>query len=247
MAGTLRYSVVIPARYESSRLPGKPLVDLCGLPMIQHVWLRCCQAVEDVSQVVIATDDERIRNVAESFGARAIMTSGDCLTGTDRVAEANETLDSDFVVNVQGDEPLLDPASIRQVAEAYRANGGAIINAMCPILDETEFRSFTVPKVVASNDGKLLYMSRSPIPLTKSGAFVTARKQVCIYAFGREHLEFFASIKRKSPLEKIEDIEILRFLEHGYEVQMIEVEGGSIAVDVPEDVDRVVALMTAGR
>jgi 3-deoxy-manno-octulosonate cytidylyltransferase (CMP-KDO synthetase) len=247
MAKALNYSVVIPARYESSRLPGKPLVDLCGSPMIEHVWLRCCQAVEDVSQVVIATDDERIRSVAEGFGARVIMTSSACLTGTDRVAEANRTLNSDFVINVQGDEPLLDPTSISQVAEAYVTSGGAIINAMCPILDETEFRSHTVPKVVAGNDGKLLYMSRSPIPLTKSGEFVTARKQVCIYAFGREHLEFFASIKRKSPLEKIEDIEILRFLEHGYEVQMIEVEGGSIAVDVPEDVDRVVALMNANR
>jgi 3-deoxy-manno-octulosonate cytidylyltransferase (CMP-KDO synthetase) len=245
MTDTLNYSIVIPARFESSRLPGKPLVDLCGLPMIQHVWQRCCEAVDDVSQVVIATDDERIRSVAESFGSRVVMTSSDCLTGTDRVAEANEDLDSDFVINVQGDEPLLDPDSIRQVVTAYIQSKGAIINAMCPILEEEEFRAFTVPKVVADINGELLYMSRAAIPLTKSGEFVTAQKQVCIYAFSREHLRFFASNKQKSPMEQIEDIEILRFLEHGYSVRMIEVDGGSIAVDVPADVERVVAIMSA--
>jgi 3-deoxy-manno-octulosonate cytidylyltransferase (CMP-KDO synthetase) len=245
MTAEPNYSIVIPARYESSRLPGKPLVDLCGLPMIQHVWQRCCEAA-DSSQVVIATDDERIRSVAEGFGSRVVMTSSDCLTGTDRVAEANEVLDSDFVINVQGDEPLLDPGSIRQVVAAYIQSKGAIINAMCPILDEDEFRSFTVPKVVTGIKGALLYMSRSAIPLTKSGKFVTAHKQVCIYAFSREHLRFFASNKQKSPMEQIEDIEILRFLEHGYSVRMVEVNGGSIAVDVPADIDRVAARISSG-
>jgi 3-deoxy-manno-octulosonate cytidylyltransferase (CMP-KDO synthetase) len=246
MNNNLNYSIVIPARYESSRLPGKPLVDLCGLPMIQHVWQRCCEAVDDAGQVVIATDDERIRLVAEGFGSRVVMTSSACLTGTDRVAEANEVLNSDFVVNVQGDEPLLDPASIRKVVDAYIQSQGAIINAMCSIPDEDEFRSFTVPKVVTGIKGELLYMSRSPIPLTKSGEFVAAHKQVCIYAFSREHLRFFASNKQKSPMEEIEDIEILRFLEHGYAVQMVDVDSGSIAVDVPADVERVVAVMSAG-
>jgi 3-deoxy-manno-octulosonate cytidylyltransferase (CMP-KDO synthetase) len=132
------------------------------------------------------------------------------------------------------------------VVAAYIKSKGAIINAMCPILDEDEFRSFTVPKVVTGIEGELLYMSRAAIPLTKSGEFVTAQKQVCIYAFSREHLRFFASNKQKSPMEQIEDIEILRFLEHGYSVRMIEVDGGSIAVDVPADVESVVARMSAG-
>ncbi len=240
----LDFAVVIPARFESSRLPGKPLVDLLGKPMIRHVWERCCRAV-GAGRVYVATDDRRIATACESFAAQVIMTTSDCLTGTDRLAQANEQLQKDFLVNVQGDEPLVDPRDIVTVVEQYRAHPGTVINAMCAITDPAEHQSLTVPKVVTSTSGRLLYMSRAGVPLTKGGKFVSACKQVCIYAFSREHLAFFASSPTKTPLEQIEDIEILRFLENDIPVTMIEVETGSLAVDVAEDIPRVVAKLKA--
>ena len=237
-----KFAVVIPARYQSSRFPGKPLVDLCGKPMIQHVWERCCEAV-GTEKVYVATDSDQIESVVESFGGAVIRTSSDCLTGTDRLAEANRQLNCDFIINVQGDEPLISPTDINTVAQAYLAGDGSVVNAMCKIIDEREFRSFTVPKVVCDQSNKLLYMSRSAIPLTKNNEFKFSYKQVCIYAFSKEHLEFFISHQSKTPLEEIEDIEILRFLESQYPVQMIEVDSGSMAVDIPEDVVRVKAAL----
>lgn len=239
------FAVVIPARYQSSRYPGKPLVDLCGKPMIQHVWERCCRAV-GAEKVYVATDSDQIEATVQSFGGAVIRTSSNCLTGTDRLAEANRTLNCDFIINVQGDEPLISPDDINTVAQAYLDGDGSVVNAMCQITDELEFRSFTVPKVVCDQSQKLLYMSRSAIPLTKTNEFKLAFKQVCIYAFSKEHLEFFISHQNKTPLEQIEDIEILRFLESSYNVQMIEVDSGSFAIDVPEDVDRVVAALQQG-
>lgn len=236
------YAVVIPARYESSRFPGKPLVDLCGKPMIQHVWERCCTAV-GIDKVFVATDNDHIEAVVKAFGGSVIRTSSACLTGTDRLAEANRQLNCDFIINVQGDEPLISPDDINTVAQAYLNGDGSVVNAMCKIKDEQEFRSFTVPKVVCNPSGKLLYMSRSSIPLTKSGEFKSAFKQVCIYAFSKEHLEFFLSHQQKTPLESIEDIEILRLLESDYNVNMIEVDSGSIAIDIPEDVDKVLNVL----
>ena len=234
------FAVVIPARYESSRFPGKPLVDLCGKPMIQHVWERCCQAVGS-TLVYVATDDERIQHVVHKFGGQVVMTSSECLTGTDRLAEANLQLDCDFIVNVQGDEPLINPADINSVIEAFLRTGN-VTNAMCPITSEQEFRSLTVPKVTFSQSRKLLYMSRAGIPLTKSGDFKFGYKQVCIYAFSKDQLAFFYKNKVKTPHEEVEDIEILRFLESDYCVDMVEVEAGSLAVDRPEDIDAVIRL-----
>jgi len=233
------YAVVIPARYQSSRFPGKPLVDLCGKPMIQHVWERCCEAV-GATKVYVATDSDKIDEVVKDFGGAVIRTSSNCLTGTDRLAEANQTLDCDFIINVQGDEPLICPNDINTIVNAYLEGDGSVVNAMCEITDEREFNSLTVPKVVCDQSGKLLYMSRAGIPLTKDGEFKFAHKQVCIYAFSKQHLEFFLSQQKKTPLESVEDIEILRFLESEYPVQMIKVNSGSMAIDILEDVERVV-------
>lgn len=229
-----KFAVVIPARYESSRFPGKPLAKILGLPMIQHVWNRCCQAV-DKSLVYVATDDESIKDVVESFGGQVVLTSSSCLTGTDRLAEANETLRCNFIVNVQGDEPLIDPAHINAAIAAYEETG-KVTNAMCAINSAAEFFSRAVPKVVTSGSGRLLYMSRSPIPGAKTDDFFFGYRQVCIYVFSSEHLKFFGSAHEKAPLEKVEDIEILRFLEADYQVNMIEVSAGSLAVDFPEDI-----------
>lgn len=232
------YAVVIPARYESSRFPGKPLVDLCGKPMIQHVWERCCLAVGR-EKVYVATDDTRIQEAVRSFGGQVVMTSSDCLTGTDRLAEANLQLGCDFIVNVQGDEPLINPNDINTVIESFLKTGN-VTNAMCPITSEAEFRSLTVPKVTFSQSRKLLYMSRAGIPQTKTGEYKFGYKQVCIYAFSKAQLEFFYSNKVKTPHEQVEDIEILRFLESNYIVDMVEVKAGSLAVDVPGDISGVI-------
>ncbi|UXK09893.1 3-deoxy-manno-octulosonate cytidylyltransferase [Shewanella putrefaciens] len=238
----MKYAVVIPARYQSSRFPGKPLVDICGKPMIQHVWERCCIAVGQ-DKVYVATDSDKIRLVSESFGARVIMTSSNCMTGTDRLSEANKQLNCDFIINVQGDEPLIEPNDILSVINEYQQSPETVINAMCPITSEDEFRSFTVPKVVASKSGNLLYMSRSPIPVTKGDQFVFGYKQVCIYAFSKNHLEFFASHQQKTLIEEVEDIEILRFLENDIAVQMIEVPNSSVAVDIPSDLEKVMQIL----
>jgi 3-deoxy-manno-octulosonate cytidylyltransferase (CMP-KDO synthetase) len=206
--------------------------------MIQHVWERCCLAVGK-NKVYVATDDLRIQKAVVEFGGQVVMTSSECLTGTDRLAEANLQLDRDFIVNVQGDEPIINPDDINTVIQVFLESGN-VTNAMCQIESEAEFRSLTVPKVVFSQSGKLLYMSRAGIPLTKTADYMFSYKQVCIYAFSRKQLAFFYSNKVKTPHEQVEDIEILRFLESDYPVQMVTVNSGSLAVDVPEDVERVV-------
>jgi 3-deoxy-manno-octulosonate cytidylyltransferase (CMP-KDO synthetase) len=235
----LSFAIVIPARYQSSRFPGKPLVDILGKPMIQRVWEQCCQAVPE-NLVYVATDDDKIEKVCENFGAQVIMTSSSCLTGTDRLAEANKSLNCDFIVNVQGDEPLINPSDIQSVINAYILKPEQIVNAMCEIKDESEFRSFTVPKVVVTKSGILMYMSRSPIPISKNNEYKKAFKQVCIYAFSKSHLSMFSSQSQKTTNEAIEDIEILRFLENDIPVKMIEVSQSSIAVDVPDDLKKVI-------
>jgi 3-deoxy-manno-octulosonate cytidylyltransferase (CMP-KDO synthetase) len=239
MSSQLNYAVVIPARYQSSRFPGKPLVDILGKPMIQHVWERCVDAV-GAELVYVATDSKEIQLAVEAFGGQVVMTSSECLTGTDRLAEANVTLKRDFLINVQGDEPLINPDDIVRVIKRYQDCPEQIVNAMAAIHSEEEFRSNSVPKVVASKSGRLMYMSRAAIPTTKELAFEGSFKQVCIYAFSAVHLAFFASSGEKTPIENLEDIEILRFLENDIPVQMVEVDSASIAVDFPEDVERVV-------
>ena len=238
----LSYAVVIPARFQSSRFPGKPLVDINGKPMIQHVWEKCISAV-DKKLVYIATDNQKIATVCQNFGANVVMTSDTCKTGTDRVAEANLQLNFDFLINVQGDEPLVNPADINKVISEYLNHPGQVINAMCPIASEDEFRSLNVPKIVVTSSSRLMYMSRSPIPITKTNDFKKSFKQVCIYAFSKEHLVFFSGFEQKMPIEEIEDIEILRFLENDIPVRMVEVEAGSVAVDIPADVGRVLSAM----
>jgi 3-deoxy-manno-octulosonate cytidylyltransferase (CMP-KDO synthetase) len=224
------FAIIIPARYRSTRFPGKPLAEIAGKPMIQHVWERCMEAV-DPGDVFVATDDDRIRKACEGFGASVLITSDDCLTGTDRVAEAAAQLDHSFIVNVQGDEPMVNAKDIWTVAEAFRRGDGSVVNAMAPIVDEREYWS---PK------GQLQYMSRAPIPANKAKAFEKARKQGCIYAFSREHLVLFSAATEKGPLESIEDIEILRFIEMGIGVSLVELASTRMAVDTPEDLQQVV-------
>lgn len=235
----MSYLVVIPARFQSTRLPGKPLADLGGSPLIEHVWRRCCQAV-DAADVVIATDDDRIASVATAFGANIEITSSECPTGTDRVAEVASRHPADWYVNVQGDEPFVDPAAIQTIIKATdnAASEVSAINTMSIIADEAEFRSETVPKPVTDIHGRLLYMSRAAIPTDKKLGFRTAFRQVGLYAFRTSALELYRPGAKKSPLEEIEDIEILRVIEAGLRVQMVEVQASGIAVDTQHDLER---------
>lgn len=235
----LSFLVVIPARFQSTRFPGKPLADLGGSPLLEHVWRRCCEAV-DATDVIIATDDDRIAVEATNFGAVVEMTSSTCLTGTDRVAEVASRHFADWYVNVQGDEPFVDPASIRYVIEATQTatSDVAAINTMSVITEEAEFRSETVPKPVTDQSGRLLYMSRAAIPTDKHLAFRAAFRQVGLYAFRRSSLAFYEPGAAKSPLEEIEDIELLRLLEAGSHIHMLQVPAGGFAVDTPADLAR---------
>lgn len=235
MASTTDYAVIIPARYQSSRLPGKPLVQLSGVPMIVRTYRQCLKACP-AERIHVATDDDRIREVCEQHGISVLMTSSQCLTGTDRLAECAQQLDVDVFINVQGDEPVFNPDDLRRMIEACSQWPGEVLNGYCAIEKEAQFRSTSTPKVVLRPDGRLLYMSRATIPGTKSNEFVRGWRQVCLYAFPRESLAAFAACDSKTPLESLEDIEILRFLELGWEVRMLELSQDSIAVDNPEDV-----------
>lgn len=226
---------IIPARYESTRFPGKPLANINGYPMIKHVWDKCFEFTGNKDNIFVATDDERIEKVCKDFSINTIMTSSKCLTGTDRVAEASRIIGANRVINVQGDEPLICAKDIALVAE----QSCDVCCGMCDILSESDFYSINVPKVVTDAKGNLLYMSRSPIPISKKEKFITAKKQVCIYGFSSKSLYDFCEQKKKTPLESIEDIEILRFLEMGYKVKMVQVSNSSIAVDEFSDIKRV--------
>lgn len=232
------YAVIIPARFESSRLPGKPLIPLCGVPMIVRTYRQCIKACP-ASSIYVATDDERIAKVCIKYGIRVLMTSKYCLTGTDRVAECAKQLDADIYINVQGDEPVFNPEDLTVVLTKAQMFPGEVLNGFCAIDDETLFHNLGIPKVVMRKDNRLLYMSRSAIPGTKKQDFVRGWRQICLYAFPRLALQTFAEYGRKTPLEEIEDIEILRFLELGWDVRMVELSNDSIAVDCPDDVARV--------
>ncbi|MEM6960177.1 MAG: 3-deoxy-manno-octulosonate cytidylyltransferase [Myxococcota bacterium] len=237
-------AIVIPARFQSSRFPGKPLVPLLGKPMVLWVCERCADAL-DADSTCVATDDVRIAHVVEEAGFNAVMTSPSALTGTDRVAEAAELLDKDVVVNVQGDEPTLDPSDIVSVLDTKFSNVNEVVNGFCRVSVDEDPTNVNIPKVAMSESGRMLYMSRAAVPGSKELVADTLDyfKQVCIYGFTREELRAFHRFGRKSALEAREDIEILRFLELEVPVRMVETSGKSYAVDVPEDVPRVESIL----
>lgn len=230
--------LIIPARYKSSRFPGKPLIVLNGKTMIKRVWEQCSKAF-DPSLIYIATEDERILKHCNENGMQCILTSDNCLTGTDRVAEVAKKIEADYYVNVQGDEPVINPEDIIKIIELLPQSDGKILNGYCEIDNSEDYLSVSVPKVVMRQDNRLLYMSRATIPGNKNNTFQKGFRQVCIYAFPKEALNVFSQILEKTPMELEEDIEILRFLEIGYEVQMVKMSKESIPIDNPEDVDKV--------
>ena len=238
---------VIPARFASTRLPGKPLVPLGGKPMIERVWNRVRQA-SSVSGVLVATDDERICSAVEAFGGQAVMTRSDHRSGTERIAEvAAGRKDVDIFVNVQGDEPLIDPAAIDQAVEAIEADSEVNVSTLAvPISTPADIMDPNVVKVVLDFDGNALYFSRAPIPWVRDrGGPVHAQhlKHLGLYAFRRAALLEFATFPQ-GDLERIEQLEQLRWLENGYRIRVAQTEHDSVSVDVPEDVKRVESLLS---
>lgn len=237
---------VIPARYESTRLPGKPLADLHGQPMIQRVYERAAKAA-GIDRVLVATDDARIRAAVEGFGGEVVMTSSAHRTGTDRIAEVARGLDADVIVNVQGDLPLLDPAMVAAAAAPLRADSGLpMATIKTAIHAEEELRNPNAVKVVTDRDGFALYFSRSPLPFYRDGRGrgPLAYKHIGLYVYRRDFLLTFAGLA-PTPLEQAEQLEQLRALEWGFRIKVVEVATASIEVDTAQDLERA-RLLLAG-
>ena len=247
MQGT-SFKVVIPARYGSTRLPGKPLLPIAGKPMLAHVHVHAQQSGAD--EVVIATDDSRIEDAARSFGATVCMTAATHTSGTDRIAEVVETLgwdDDDIVVNVQGDEPLLPPALIAQVAGGLAANADAAVATLAyPINDRQEWQDPNVVKVVLDRDGYALYFSRATVPYDRDGHSTApdiALRHLGLYAYRSGFLRTYGALE-PAPLETIEKLEQLRVLWSGLKIHVgIAGERPGPGVDTVEDLERVAALL----
>ncbi len=232
------FIIVIPARYKSTRLPGKPLIKILGIPMLVRTYSRCLK-IASREQIIVATDDRRILKLCKDNNMNCITTSKKCLTGTDRVAEVSKKVKSNIYINVQGDEPLCDINDLKKLIKVSKKYPNRIINGYTKIKDKKLFLSKNIPKVVFRKDGRLLYQSRSPIPTDKKGNFSHAWRQVCIYSFPYKVLKIFSKIKKKTKLESIEDIELIRFLELGFDVHMIKMSNNSISVDTKDDIAKV--------
>ena len=229
--------IVIPARYGSTRFPGKPLAMIQGMSMIQRVYNQCISSQGDA--VIVATDDERIFNHVNAFGGQVIMTSAAHASGTDRCAEAarNCKLDFDFVINVQGDEPFIDPLQINQVIEVLLSKNASIATLAVPIQSSDELQDSNRVKVVMSRDLRCLYFSRSAIPHDRERTGVHAFRHLGIYGFQREVLQEITRLEPSS-LEKAEVLEQLRWLENGYEIFAGITDNAALSVDIPEDINR---------
>ncbi|MBD3726273.1 MAG: 3-deoxy-manno-octulosonate cytidylyltransferase [Moraxella osloensis] len=236
--------VVIPARFKSNRFPGKPLVKLLGRPMIQWVSELSAKAVGK-ENVYIATDDLQIQSAVKEMGYNVVLTSEECLTGTDRLAEVAKHIKADIYINVQGDEPLVNPEDIKKVIEAKKQYPNDVINGYALISENEDPANVNIPKVIFTEDRRLVYMSRQALPGFKDNKNAPKEyyKQVCIYAFNREELLAYGKFGRKSNLEQSEDIEIIRFLEWGQNIRLVETRPGSLAVDIPEDIKKVEAAL----
>ncbi len=243
----MKTAIVIPARYASRRLPGKPLLRQTGKYLIQHVYERACQS-RQASTVVVATDDSRIATAVESFGGRVVMTRRDHPSGTDRVAEAARTLDADVIVNLQGDEPLIDPDALDRLPELLQGDLSADMATLAvPLHSLEQYRDPGCVKVALDAHGRALYFSRAPIPFVRDGQpDLDARparflQHLGLYAYRRDFLFQLATLPPE-PLEQLEKLEQLRVLAHGKSILVGIVEHTSIGVDTYDDYERFVRL-----
>lgn len=248
----MRIAAIIPARYKSTRLPGKVLADIAGKPMIQHVYERASEC-SCLTEVTVATDDERVEEAVCDFGGRCVMTGSDHTSGTDRIAEVAADGDCDIIVNIQGDEPLIRPGVIDAAVEPFLQTEPPRMGTVAtPIADEEEHQDPSVVKVVVDASGYALYFSRAPIPYFRpenpQHAFehrpADARplKHIGLYVYTKETL-LWLSKQPQTPLEKSEKLEQLRALENGCPIRVVQVDYSPIGVDTPEDLQLVRGLM----
>lgn len=236
---------IIPARWASTRFPGKPLHPIAGKPLVQHVWERC-QQCSMLNQIVIATDDSRIFDAAQAFGAEAVMTSDSHPTGTDRIAEATAAFpEATHVINIQGDEPLIDPALIDQLVVTLHHDAGiSMATAANPITDDALLDDPNVVKCVLALNGDALYFSRSPLPYRRADSpGLQLYRHKGIYAYRRDFLEKFVTWK-PSPLELAESLEQLRALENNARIKVLITDDESPGVDTPEQAQQIEALFS---
>ena len=229
---------VIPARYSSTRLPGKPLKDICGKPMICRVWERASRAAS-VAEVIVATDDERILQAVEKNSGRAMMTRADHKTGTDRLAEVVAHFpDADVIVNVQGDEPLIEPALIDALVAEFNDAALQMATVATELTDAAEMQNPNNVKVVVGRAGNALYFSRALIPYPRNKGRASVFKHIGIYAYRRDFLLAYAKME-PTPLEQTESLEQLRALENGFKIRVIKSSCRFVGVDTAEDLELV--------
>lgn len=233
--------IVIPARYGSTRLPGKPLADIAGKPMVQHVYERACQ-VSGVQAVLVATDDERVASAVQAFGGRCVMTSTEHPSGTDRLAEVMAQVPADIYVNLQGDEPLVRPADVQLLVNGMLADTGVAVGTLCHAVDAQEALNPNTVKVVLADNGDALYFSRSPIPYPREAEVARYLKHVGVYAYRSDVLQRYASLPQPM-MEQAEKLEQLRLLAAGLRIRAFMVEPTGPGVDTPECLERVRALV----
>ena len=238
---------LIPSRLASTRFPRKPLADILGRPMIWWTYMRAKQA-KLLDELYVCTESDEIKKVCGSFGAPVIMTSDRHASGTDRLAEAATKVKGDFYVNVQGDEPMIDPRCIDVLCKYLLDHPDVYVcNTMAEITDPMDLINPTVPKIVPTIGNRFLYGSRAPVPFPKGAIGYKFWRQVCIYGFSPAALRFFADHPEEGPVERIEGIELMRFVEHGHPLQMIPVESDNIAVDTPNDLEKVRKIMAGAK
>jgi 3-deoxy-manno-octulosonate cytidylyltransferase (CMP-KDO synthetase) len=241
----MKIIAVIPARMGSTRFPGKPLAPILGIPMIEHVYRRTAMCSK-LSEVYVATCDQEIMNAVAAFGGKAMMTSSKHERASDRVAEAVEALDGDLVVMVQGDEPMTYPQMIEESIGPFYSGDDRIIcvNLVARIPTEEEFENPNTIKIAMDREHFAIYMSREPIPTRHKKPFgrIPAYKQVCIIPFTVKGLRKFTQLP-PTPLEEAESIDMLRFIEHGYRVKLVETDFLTQAVDTPADLALVETLL----
>lgn len=237
-----RVAIVIPARYGSSRLRGKPLIDIGGKPMIQHVY-ESAENVENVQKIAVATDDKRIKAVVEGFGGHCIMTSIEHSSGTDRLTEVMKQINADIYINLQGDKPLVKPEELTILIEGMLADESVQVGILCYPINSKEAENPNTVKVVIGHSGDALYFSRSPVPYSCEFTSNQYWSHVGIYGYRRDTLEVYAQLP-PSKLEKIEKLEQLRLLDAGIPIKSFEITSGSPGVDTPACLERVRAIMT---
>jgi len=235
-------SIIIPARYGSSRYRGKPLVKILGKEMVIRV-ADICSKIKNAN-VYVATDSKKIASVVKKYGHNYIFTSSSCLTGTDRVAEASKKIRSKIFINVQGDEPTINPKDIKKVIETKKRFPNHVVCGYDKVHDFENPSSINLPKVVVNSKGELIYISRALVPGKKNlSQKIQYHKQVCIYAFNKKQLKKFSSMKKKSETENFEDIEILRFFDLNEKIKMVKLNSNSVAVDEIADVKKAEKLL----